>query len=227
MVRGAATGRAVIEATRVLFDHVQKRFEVCGLDFLGVDHQHLGHAGQQGQRDEVALQVIVQSRVHGRRNHMVGAAHEEVVAVRRQLGRVAGAQGAACAATVVDHQGLSRALGELGRERPGKGIGAAAGRKRHDQVHGFGRPVRRGAGCHGQGQRGQAGAQRPARQAPPGCADAAHSAGSTMFWSMAPKMLWPSLPFISMRMVSPKRMNSVLGAPSWMVSMQRFSAMQL
>jgi hypothetical protein len=30
-----------------------------------------------------------------------------------------------------------------------------------------------------------------------------------------------------MRMVSPNFMNSVLGWPSWMVSMQRFSAMQL
>jgi len=53
------------------------------------------------------------------------------------------------------------------------------------------------------------------------------AAGEAMLWSMAPKMLVPSLPLISMRMVSPNFMNSVLGLPSWMVSMQRFSAMQL
>jgi hypothetical protein len=40
-------------------------------------------------------------------------------------------------------------------------------------------------------------------------------------------MLLPSLPFISMRIVSPKRMNSVVGLPSWIVSIARFSAMQL
>ena len=47
------------------------------------------------------------------------------------------------------------------------------------------------------------------------------------FCSIAPKTLCPSLPFISIRMVSPNFMNSVAGLPSWMVSMARFSAMQL
>lgn len=51
--------------------------------------------------------------------------------------------------------------------------------------------------------------------------------GAAIAWSIAPKMLAPSLPLTSMRMVSPNFMNSVLGLPSWMVSMQRFSAMQL
>ena len=44
---------------------------------------------------------------------------------------------------------------------------------------------------------------------------------------MAPNTLLPSRSRISMRMVSPKRMNGVTGAPVSMVSMARFSAMQL
>lgn len=51
--------------------------------------------------------------------------------------------------------------------------------------------------------------------------------GAAIFWSMAPKMLWPSRDFISMRMVSPNFMNPVEGLPSCTVSMARFSAMQL
>ena len=54
-----------------------------------------------------------------------------------------------------------------------------------------------------------------------------HFAAATIFCSMAPNRLWPSLPFISIRIVSPNFMNSVDGLPSWMVSIARFSAMQL
>ena len=46
------------------------------------------------------------------------------------------------------------------------------------------------------------------------------------FCSIAPKMEWPALSFISMRTVSPKRRNGVFGPPPWMVSMVRISAMQ-
>jgi hypothetical protein len=51
--------------------------------------------------------------------------------------------------------------------------------------------------------------------------------GAAIFCSIAPNTLCPSAPFISIRIVSPNFMNSVEGWPSWMVSMARFSAMQL
>ncbi len=51
--------------------------------------------------------------------------------------------------------------------------------------------------------------------------------GAVTVWSMAPNRFWPSRPFISMRIVSPYRMKPVEGWPSCMVSMARFSAMQL
>jgi hypothetical protein len=49
----------------------------------------------------------------------------------------------------------------------------------------------------------------------------------TISCSIAPNKLSPFCPFISMRMVSPNFMNSVAGLPSRMVSIARFSAMQL
>lgn len=53
--------------------------------------------------------------------------------------------------------------------------------------------------------RGFAGSPWPAGQA---------ASGDAISWSMAPKMLEPSLPLTSMRMVSPNFMKSVLGLPS-------------
>ena len=52
-------------------------------------------------------------------------------------------------------------------------------------------------------------------------------ASGTISCSIAPNKLSPFWPFISMRMVSPNFMNSVEGLPSRMVSIARFSAMQL
>ena len=63
---------------------------------------------------------------------------------------------------------------------------------------------------------------RTGRAAPPN-----HWASGAIFCSMAPNMLCPSWPFISIRMVSPYFMKPVEGLPSWMDSIARFSAMQL
>src|SRR5260221_162644 len=44
-------------------------------------------------------------------------------------------------------------------------------------------------------------------------------------WSMAPNTGWPSNPSACIRIRSPKRMNSVFGAPNAIISMARRSAM--
>ena len=60
-------------------------------------------------------------------------AHEEGVAVGRGLGRGRCADSAAGAGAVFDQHALAQLGVELGRQRAGKGIGAAAGRERHDE----------------------------------------------------------------------------------------------
>ena len=57
--------------------------------------------------------------------------------------------------------------------------------------------------------------------------EAAQPASGRTVCSIAPNTLCPSAPCISMRMVSPWRMKGVCGAPPSIVSMARFSAMQL
>lgn len=52
------------------------------------------------------------------------------------------------------------------------------------------------------------------------------AAASSTVCSIAPKMEWPWASFISIRTVSPKRRNDVLGAPDRMVSTMRSSARQ-
>ena len=114
MVRGAATGRAVVQATGVLFHMLQKCLEIGSFHLLGVDHHHLRHIGHQDKRHQVALEVVVQPGVHEGRDGVVHSAHEQVVAIGRGLGRHPGAQRATGAAPVVDHHlpaGQPRKLG--------------------------------------------------------------------------------------------------------------------
>ena len=141
VVRRACAGRAVVELGRVLLHMVEELLEV-GRGRLGVDHQHLGHLGQQGQGDEVFLDVVIELGVHGGGNGVVHAAHEQGVAIGRRAGRKAGAHGAARAAAVVNHQRFTGGFGELRGQGARKGIGAPTGRKRHHQVHRLGGPGR-------------------------------------------------------------------------------------
>jgi hypothetical protein len=140
VVRGAGAGRAVVELARAALHQLEEGLEV-GPDVLRVDHHHLRHAGHQRERDQVLLEVVVELGVHRRRDGVVHRAHEDVVAVGRRARRDAGAQRAAGAAAVVDDQLLAGLLGELRRQRPGEGVGAAAGRERHDHHHRLGRPA--------------------------------------------------------------------------------------
>lgn len=141
VVRRACAGRAVVELGRVLLHMVEELLEV-GRGRLGVDHQHLRHLGQQGQGDEVFLDVVIELGVHGGGNGMVHAAHKQGVAIGRRAGRKAGAHGAARAAAVVNHQRFTGGFGELRGQGARKGIGAPTGRKRHHQVHRLGGPGR-------------------------------------------------------------------------------------
>ena len=60
-------------------------------------------------------------------------ADEEGVAIRRGLGRSGSADRAACAGAVLDQHALAELNVELGCQRAGKGVRAAAGRERHDE----------------------------------------------------------------------------------------------
>src|SRR5205085_3057753 len=111
------------------------------------------------------------------------------------------------ARTVVDQDLLSErgphGLGDRARDD----VRAATGRIRHDPANRLVRPgLRQGPGA---GKR----RCRPGEEVSPlhcsYCGGCCESCGPATRWSIAPKMLWPSLPFISMRIVSPKRMNSV------------------
>jgi hypothetical protein len=155
VVNRAGTGRGVVELARTAADQLHEFLEAAGVGAPGIHHQHLRHAGHLDQRHKVFFDVVVQLGVHAGRHHVVGAAHEQVVAVGRQFGRDGRTQGTARAAPVVDDQRLARQLGELRRQRPRKGIGAAAGRKRHDQRDRLAGPgglrAQHGRQCHGGG----------------------------------------------------------------------------
>ena len=167
VVRGAATGGAIVQSPGVLFHEIEEGLEVGRLHFFGIDHQHLGHAGHLDQGHQVAFQVIVEAGVHAGRNRVVNRPHEQVVAIRRSLGRNARAQSATGSTPVVNDELLARQLGKLGRHGAGERIGATASRKRHDQIHRFGGPRALGLGPQGQRARqGGHGLQKIAALAP-------------------------------------------------------------
>ena len=164
-MRRARSRRAVVESGR-LGAHLRQEILEVARNVLRVDDQHLWHVGHQRQRHEVFFNVVIKFGVHRRRNRMVHRAHEQRVAVGLRSGRNAGAQRAARAAPVVDDELLAGQPGKLRRQRAGKGVGAAAGRKRHDDGDRLGRPGRLGVACPGQrGHAGCGGAQDAAARA--------------------------------------------------------------
>ena len=81
--------------------------------------------------------------LHLRRQRDVGAGREQQrVAVRRGGRDLAGAERAAGARAVLDHEGLAELGGQMLRAEPRHHVGVAAGAERHDDGHRPGRPVR-------------------------------------------------------------------------------------
>ncbi|KAG0923338.1 hypothetical protein G6F31_019549 [Rhizopus arrhizus] len=68
-----------------------------------------------------------------------GAAHQRV-AVRRRLGHIVRPQGRPRARLVFHHHRLAQALGQFLPQCARQHVGRAAGRERHDQLDGLGRP---------------------------------------------------------------------------------------
>ncbi|KAG1228330.1 hypothetical protein G6F68_019495 [Rhizopus microsporus] len=71
---------------------------------------------------------------------MRGQPPQQGVAVRLGLGHHVGADVAIGATLVFADDALAQLLGQLGRPQAAHGIRAAAGRERHDQLDGLGRP---------------------------------------------------------------------------------------
>src|SRR5690606_9751195 len=97
---------------------------------------------QHGHGCEILLNVVGQLLVNGRRHGVVGATHKEGVAVRSGTGGNASAQCSPGATSVIHDNALVQLLAQLLRERPGKGVCAAASRERNDDGDRSFRPSR-------------------------------------------------------------------------------------
>ena len=109
----------------------------------GVDHQHVGHQRDRGDRREVLLEVVGQLLVDAGGDGVVHRAHQQRVAVGLGLGHVVGAQRGAGAGLALDDHGLAEALRQLLGQRARQHVGGAAGREGHDQADrlGWARPA--------------------------------------------------------------------------------------
>ena len=113
------------------------------------DQQDTGRPADLGNRREILVGLVGQTGHQVWRDGMRAAGGEQQrVAVRRGLGRLARADGAARAGAVVDDQLLAQVLGHALRHHARHEVGGAAGRKGHDQAHRMRGPGRL-ALCHG------------------------------------------------------------------------------
>ena len=100
-----------------------------------MEREHEGRMPQHRYRGEI-LDRIVGERPDARRHRVsAGVGEAERVAVGIRVGDLAAADAAAAADAVFDDERLAQALNELLRHQPRDGIGAAAGRERHDEPH--------------------------------------------------------------------------------------------
>jgi len=150
---GAIAVRGVTEAARPGRGQLDQFADIVR-GHLGVDHDHAGRLGHQGDRGEALLrviaQVLVEPRVDGERG--VGG-HQQRVAVRPGAGHEvrAGDRGGAG----LHHHRLAQALAQFLADDARHQVGHAARGIRHDQADGLARVV--GACRAGGGGRGAEG----------------------------------------------------------------------
>ncbi|MCY1551048.1 hypothetical protein D9M68_873510 [compost metagenome] len=140
MVRRAHAGRSVAElAGRGLggLDDVGDRVGGVGR----MRHQQERAPGGEAHGREVLLRIetqlaLVEAAVHDERIHR----YQEGVAVGRGARYFFGADIAAGARQVFDHDGLAERLGQAGRQLAGDQVDTRARRERHDQRDGALRP---------------------------------------------------------------------------------------
>ena len=154
MMGGAGAGGAVVQLARVGLGVGDELGQRLGRDLIRIDDDHLRRPRDQGHRNKILLDVVIEVGIERRCNGVMRRAHEEGVSVRSGLGRGRCANGAACAGAVFDQHAFAQLCVELGCERARKGIGAAAGRERHDEGDGLVRP------CLGLGVAGHGGNAR-------------------------------------------------------------------
>ena len=152
-VAGAGVaGRAVVQLAGVLLDVVHELAEVLGRH-VRMDHEDVGHLGQQRDGNEIPVHVIglvlQHVRVHRQRADVT---QDHRVTVGHGLGHFAHCRDARAAGLVLDVHTLPELLGELGRNRAGDDLAGAARRKGHDKTHRLRRPgrLRENGGCAGQ-----------------------------------------------------------------------------
>jgi hypothetical protein len=104
-------------------------------------HQHHRLLGNRRDRTEILQRIERHLRVQGRIDRQVRRLpHADGVAVRRRLGHHIQPDVAAGAGLVVHDHRPSQQGGELLGDQARSGVGATAGRERHDEADRFGRP---------------------------------------------------------------------------------------
>ena len=123
---------------------------------LGRYDDHLRNGADQRGRCEILHRVVVQRLVeHAVVAEWSGRGEQQRVAVGLRLRDGGGADGAAGAAAVLDHDPLLEPLAELVRQHAGDAVGRAAGRERRDHGDGAVWPaLRRGRSGNGEYQCG-------------------------------------------------------------------------
>ena len=110
VVRGAVAGRPVGQRARARLRGLDQLAQRLRLDPVRVDHDHLRHDRDDGDRLEVLLDVVGELRVDPRRDRMVHRAEEERVAVLLRPRGGPGAERTAGPAAVVDDERLPELL---------------------------------------------------------------------------------------------------------------------
>jgi len=113
-------------------------------------HHDRGRLDRERHRHEVLERIVRQLRVQGGGDHVRAVGEHERVPVRRRLGDLRGADRAAGAAAILDHELVGELLRQLLRDGPRGDVGQSAGRERHHDADRLGRPgalrERRGRG---------------------------------------------------------------------------------
>ena len=137
MVDRAGTDRGEGQLSRLVareLDEIVHRFHRQ----LGIDHQHIGHAGDQRDGRDVLARIVRQVLPHIDIDRKRGARrHHDGVAVRCAMRDRVHRRHAAAARAMIDHERLAEPLLELLADDARDQSGRAARRERHDEGDGL------------------------------------------------------------------------------------------